>query len=206
LAVNAAVSSVSPGTPVRSGTPPLLHTSAFYFKAPVLQLDVNSKPNTTFLVITNHDAIIEARVFGTAVAVDTTGQFTINVLSVGQSQVYLSARMRDGEVKTITCTVVVSDATGEVANPDCTEKGNSKITGILSYEFETVSTIAFSLEIAGEDISVFRLSAVVISGDIAVGIVGNMAQITYRSANSNFEIMFTATIDDEIVAITHTLK
>jgi len=213
-AANASIS--RNGLPVlQSSSQPEAYTSALYFKAPVLRLNATSNPNTSFLVITNQAAIVETKVFGASVDVDISEEFTIIVLRTGQSQVHLSARMRSGEIRTITCTVVVEGAAsggtnGGAGNNDGNVGGGGgddsagdttpPITGVLSYEFETALVIAFGLVIEEEDIFLFRLSATVIRGDISVRIVGNVARITRETANPNFEIRFTATIDGHVIA------
>jgi hypothetical protein len=136
--------------------------------------------------------------------------------------------MRNGEIRWISCTVIVEGATSGGSNSggsggtgngtqggtgnndgnvgtgggDDNSTGNNTppITGKLSYAFETALVIAFGLVIEEEDIFLFRLSATVIRGDITVRIVGNVARITRESANPNFEIRFTASIDGQIIA------
>jgi len=228
LAVNAVVSSGSgsgDSSPIQSVTPPEAYASAFYFKAPVLRLDENSNPNTSFLVITNQAAIVDAKVYGTAVSVEISPSFKISALRAGQAQIHLSARMRNDEIRTITCTVVVDAVPVEVVNPkpddtkdpgdpgDDDEGGNNDdgggeetgtgkapLVGKLSYVFESALSIAFGLVIEEKDVFLFKLAAVVIEGDVTVSFLGNVAEIKRHSANRNFEIKFTAIVDGEIVA------
>jgi len=207
LAINVVVFGGS-SLPVYGGTPPEAFATAFYFKAPVLRLNANSNPNTSFLVVTNEDAIMGRRVFGTAVTINPTGPFTINVQHPGQAQIHLSARMRNGEIKTITCTVIV---TGEA--PTSTPGGNDddndepiQITAELVPVFEEDDEISFGLVVDGKEVFLFELAAVVIEGDIIVGIFANVATITFTSGNPNFHIRFTASIDGEVVATRYVKK
>ena len=190
---------------VTAGGTPEAHTSAFYFKAPVLRLAETSNPNTSFLVISNQEAIVDSEVYGNAVYVETKPAFKINVLRPGQAQIHLSARLQNGKIKTITCTVVVSGTAtdpGNTQDPSDDDDNDETlpITGDLLYTFETPTTIAFRLIVSEENVFLFKLHAQVMSGTITVGIIGNVARITHRSANQSFQIRFTATINGEVVA------
>jgi len=210
LAVNAFVSGGGIGdgdggsfTPIgHSRSPAEAVASAFYFKAPVLQLDVNSAPNTSFLVITDQYEIIGAKVYGTSVSVETNPEFKISVIHSGQAEVHLSARKSCGDIKTITCTVVVADEPVSVDDVGDTEVVDETppVIAELSYKFETPTSISFGLVVNQKDVPGFWLAAEIIEGDVKVGIFGNAANITHRSANPNFKIRFTATVDGEIVA------
>jgi len=151
--------------PVSGRGPSEPTTFAFYFKAPVLRLNENSNPNTSFLVISNQEAIIGSKVYGTAVTVETTPEFTINVVGTGQAQIHLSARLRNGEIKTVTCTVVVtgeSTPSGTEPSDDDDDVDIPPIVGELLYNFETATTVSFRLVVGGENVFLFKLHAEVI--------------------------------------------
>jgi hypothetical protein len=153
-------------------------------------------------------AIEGKKVFGSAVSVETSPEFKITAVKPGQSQIHLGARMRNGEVKWISCTVIVTGETSYNGNTQdpvgyCDDDNDEDIIPI-AYEFyhkhETATTLVFFLVTGGEYDFEYTLGAVILQGEIRVGIVGNVARITFRSANPNFEVRFTATVNGDIVA------
>lgn len=172
-------------------------TTEFYFKAPVLRLDINSSTHTSFLIVGNQAAITDGWVEGAAVNL-TINPFAIDVLMPGQAQVNLSARMSNGSIKTITCTVEV---VGDDTTKDFGKDKNISNIGELLYEFESDTSIVFNLLVNNETKTAFRLFAVVLEGDVAVGVLANVVRIKHFSGNPYFKIKVAALLDGAIVAV-----
>jgi len=173
-------------------------TTHFHFQAPVLRLGTNSDTHTSFLVVTNQAAIVDGWVKGAAVSL-TIKPFAIDVLSAGQTKVYLSALMIDGRVKTINCTVVVEG--GGINEKDKGDEKETQLAGQLIYEFESEDSIEFSLLFDNKKETMFRLSAVALEGDVAVGVIASTVRIKYFSENTCFKIKVVATVNSVVVAV-----
>lgn len=199
------------------------YTSTFYFKAAVLSLDTDSAPNTGFLVIANQEAVTGSHVDGTAVEVQRN-PFAIKVLQAGTSKIFLSALMRSGEIKTISCTVIVQPKTvplgggGNEGSDGGKEEGDDGVhdggldesnsfQGNLLCKFDGKTVITFSLWIGETEVKEFWLSAKALEGDIKIiGIFGSDVEIKYLSENENFKIQVTATTEGGKIAATRTVE
>lgn len=172
-------------------------TTDFYFKAQVLRLGINSNTHTSFLIVGNQSAITDGWVKGVAVNL-TINPFAIDVLVPGEAQVYLSARMNNGSIKTINCTVEV---VGEDTGKDFGKDKDVTSEGKLLYQFESETLIGFNLFVDNKTETKFRLFAIVLEGDVAVGVLANVVRIKYISEKPSFKIRVAAVFNNAIVAV-----
>lgn len=180
----------------------IAYTTIFYFKTSELRLEIGDAVNSDFLVVTNQAAIVDGRVDGTAVSI-FTNPFAIGVRCIGQAQIYLSARMKDGDIKTIACSIeVVNEVNQQNVEKNKDKEETAPLVGKLLYEFESETEIVFSLLVDNKNETVFGLSATVLEGSISVGVYANVVCIIYTSSNYNYKIRVAATINGTIVAVT----
>ena len=187
----------------------------FYFKRSILELDVDSASVSDFLIISDQTAVTSYQVVGECVSV-SLNPFTITVVKEGEAIITLVATMIDGETKTISVTVVVTNTTIDKANnlvTDISDDENeeqeentydlnnndslgTKIDYKLLYDNCGFGEFSFFLLIDGDKTFDFCL-VVMQSENVDAIIIGSVVWIIHAGDS---EIAFAAVIDGKVVA------